>query len=112
MRFLVDAQLPPALAYWLREMGHDARSVREEGLRDASDSVLWEHAITHDRVIITKDEDFADRSVASRAGPRILWLRIGNCTNDALFTWLLPLLPTILDQLSADHRLVEVVRRS
>jgi predicted nuclease of predicted toxin-antitoxin system len=32
MRFLVDAQLPPALARWLAEKGHDARHVADVGL--------------------------------------------------------------------------------
>lgn len=29
VRFIVDAQLPPALAKWLRDRGHDAIAVRE-----------------------------------------------------------------------------------
>ncbi len=29
MRFLVDAQLPPVLARWLCEAGHDARHVED-----------------------------------------------------------------------------------
>ncbi len=32
MRFLVDAQLPPALAQFLREFSHDAEHVHEIGL--------------------------------------------------------------------------------
>ena len=39
MKFLVDAQLPPALAHWLRGAGHEAQAVGEVGLRDASDTV-------------------------------------------------------------------------
>jgi len=30
MRFLVDAQLPPALAQWLKERGHDATAARDK----------------------------------------------------------------------------------
>lgn len=58
MRFLVDAQLPPALAQWLREAGHDAQAVREVGLREAEGSDLWDHALRTDAALITKDEDF------------------------------------------------------
>ncbi len=36
MRFLVDAQLPPALARWLGEQGFSATPVREVGLRNAT----------------------------------------------------------------------------
>ena len=59
MKFLVDAQLPPALAQWLREAGYDAQAVREVGLREADDSGIWRHAQAQGRVIVTKDENFA-----------------------------------------------------
>lgn len=45
MRFLVDAQLPPALARWFGERGVAARPVRELGLRDSDDGTIW-----HDRL--------------------------------------------------------------
>ena len=36
MKILVDAQMSPALAAWLRAHGHDAQAVREVGLREAN----------------------------------------------------------------------------
>ena len=53
MKFLVDAQLPPALARWLREAGHEAQAVREVGLREAEDGDIWNHALTIGAVVIT-----------------------------------------------------------
>ena len=44
MRFLVDAQLPPALARWLGEKGFAATAVRELGLRDSDDGSIWNFA--------------------------------------------------------------------
>jgi predicted nuclease of predicted toxin-antitoxin system len=38
VKFVVDAQLPPALARLVREAGCDAFAVREIGLREASDA--------------------------------------------------------------------------
>jgi predicted nuclease of predicted toxin-antitoxin system len=35
MRFLIDAQLPPALARWLSSAGHDAEHVADIGLAGA-----------------------------------------------------------------------------
>ena len=40
MKFIVDAQLPPALARLLGESGYDAFAVREIGLREASDAEI------------------------------------------------------------------------
>lgn len=59
-------------------------------------------------VLITKDEDLVEGSLDSHEGPLIVWLRIGNCTNRVLFTWLEPLLPEILKQLESGQRIVEV----
>jgi hypothetical protein len=44
LRFIVDAQLPPALAAFLRDKGHEAVALREIGLRDADDPDIWERA--------------------------------------------------------------------
>ena len=45
MKFVVDAQLPPALARLLREVGCDAFAVREIGLREANDAEIWRYAV-------------------------------------------------------------------
>ncbi len=110
MRFLVDAQLPPALARWLREKGFAATAVREQGLRDSDDGSIWNFAIAGGWTMVTKDEDFVARCFASSEAPSVVWLRIGNCTNRVLFDWLGPLLPGIVERLDAGTRLVEVRR--
>jgi len=108
VKFLVDAQLPPALAQWLREAGHDAQAVREVGLREADDGAIWQHAQAEARVIVTKDEDFAQRAQSSAAGPVIVWLRIGNTSNAALRQWLIPQLPQLIELIGQGYRVVEV----
>ena len=77
MNFLVDAQLPPGLARWLADQGHSAQHVNDVGLADAEDSVIWNHALGVDAIIVTKDEDFAERNARTAVGPVIVWLRIG-----------------------------------
>ena len=109
MKFLVDAPLPPALAVWLRAQGHEAVPVREVGLREADDSVIWSRALQMNAVIITKDEDFAARSQRAAGGPVIVWLRIGNASNRALQAWLEPRLAGIIQLVEQGSRLVEVV---
>lgn len=58
MRFVVDAQLPPALARLIAAQGHHAEHVAEIGLRDGEDSFIWRYALDQQAVIVTKDEDF------------------------------------------------------
>ena len=109
MKFLVDAQLPPTLAYWLREAGHEAAHVEDVGLLHASDGAIWAHALHNDLVIVTKDEDFAARSTLATKAPVIVWLRVGNATNAALRAWFEPRLHGIVTFLQSGSRLVEVI---
>lgn len=109
MKFLVDAQLPPALACWLREAGHDAAHVEDVGLRESDDSVIWAHALREGAVIVTKDEDFAARSAQAASAPVIVWLRVGNTTNRVLRAWIEPRLPGLVALVTQGSRLVEVI---
>lgn len=108
MKLIIDAQLPPSLASALRDSGCDAVAVREIGLREATDSVIWQYALENQSAILTKDEDFAARCLSSGNPPIIVWLRIGNATNPVLFEWFLPLLPAVLGRLDAGDKLIEV----
>ena len=96
MKFVVDAQLPPALARWLRETGHEALPVREIGLREATDETICAHALRTGAVVLTKDEDFALLARSSGTAPVVVWLRVGNCSNAELRAWLEPRLPGIM----------------
>ncbi|HQU92362.1 MAG TPA: DUF5615 family PIN-like protein [Pyrinomonadaceae bacterium] len=108
MNFLVDAQLPPGLARWLDERGHTASHVQDFDLGDAEDRLIWDHALKLGTIIVTKDDDFAERTARTASGPIIVWLRIGNSTNRALFEWLEPRWGAITQLLSEGNRLIEV----
>ena len=108
MRFLIDAQLPPALARLLTAHGHHAEHVADVGLRDADDSPIWQYAVAHKAVLITKDEDFAYRAGKGGTTPVIVWLRIGNTSRRALLVWLEPLIPDIETMVRAGETLIEV----
>ena len=85
MIFWLDAQLPPGLASWLaRTFQVEARSLKELGLRDAEDQIVFEQARGAGAVLISKDSDFVE--LVSRRGPppRLLWVTCGNVTNARL----------------------------
>ena len=61
MNFLVDNQLPPALARFIQtEFNSQAIHVIDVGLRDASDAEIWRYVSTTNSILISKDEDFAN----------------------------------------------------
>jgi predicted nuclease of predicted toxin-antitoxin system len=106
---LIDAQLPPALAGWIRLEGHEAVHVGDVGLREADDSGIWAYALQTDTIIVTKDEDFAARSVRAAKAPVVVWLRVGNTTNPVLRLWFEPRLAGIVQLAKQQHRLIEVI---
>ena len=108
MRFLVEAQLPPALAPWLGQCGVAATPLRNLGLRDSDDGSIWNFAVAGEWVVLTKDEDFVGRCLAQASAPAVVWIRIGNCTIRVLFAWLETVLPEIKARLEAGERVIEV----
>ena len=108
MRFIVDAQLPPALARWLVARGHEATHVSDIGLRDAEDTPIWRHAIATQAVILTKDEDFAHRFRQGGVCPIVVWFRLGNTNRHALLVWFDSLLPKVERLIESGERFIEI----
>ncbi|MET3837440.1 putative nuclease of putative toxin-antitoxin system [Brevundimonas sp. UYEF29] len=108
MNFIVDAQLPLALTDWLRAQGHAADHVSELLTVSAPDQAIWSLAKDQDRIVITKDRDFAIWAADRRSGPQVVWLRLGNATRRALIAWLEPKWSQIEQRLSEGVHLVEV----
>ena len=109
MRFLVDAQLPPALARWLTAEGHDAEHVGDRQMATASDADIWDYAVQTGSAIITKDEDFAQRKTLSGAGPAVVWIRLPNTRRNVLLAWFATMLPNIVSALARGETLIEVI---
>ena len=69
MRFKVDENLPVEIAQSLRESGHDAQTVPDEGLGGAEDETISARCLAEDRALVTLDLDFENIKIlpASRA---------------------------------------------
>lgn len=106
MKFLIDAQLPPALCGWLRERGHEAVHVSEIGMIASSDAEIAARAEADGAVLVSKDEDFVTLRLPDRFA--FLWLRCGNASNRALAAWLEPRWGQIAALLLRGERFVEV----
>jgi len=60
MKFLADAGISIATVLALRDHGHDAVHLREQGLQRLPDTKVMEKAIAEKRVVLTLDLDFGD----------------------------------------------------
>ena len=56
--------------------------VSEVGLAASPDRAIWAHARDHGLVIVTKDENFHRLSVLLGPPPKVIWVRLGNCSTD------------------------------
>ena len=106
MRFLIDAQLPIALAYWLNEHGHAAEHVVDCGLGGADGCRIWEHAVSTGAVIVSKDEDFRSRRTRNTEGPAVVWIRLGNASRRETLRWFVSVFPDVIVALGRGDTLV------
>jgi predicted nuclease of predicted toxin-antitoxin system len=106
--FLVDNQLPAALARFLASRGVKCQHVLDVDLAGASDTAIWEHASRKGSVVISKDEDFLYFANTPGAKARFIWIRLGNCRTRALLSAIEVLWPKIEEALEAGDRIVEV----
>jgi len=74
----------------------------------ADDGVVWEYARQEQAVIISKDEDFADRWLLKSEGVALVWIRKGNCSNRAFMAWFEPFWPEVLTRLEQGEAFIEL----
>jgi len=60
LKFKLDENLPELVREALRELGHDAHTIAEEGLAGAEDQTVHAACIAEGRVLITLDLHFSD----------------------------------------------------
>lgn len=108
MRFLVDANLPPALAEWLVAQGHEAQHAHDLGMAAAKDRAIWDQAEATDACIVTKDEDFILLKAAKPGGPRVVWVRIGNAIRRVLLQRFAAAWPAVETKLAQGEGIVEI----
>ncbi|MEM9834025.1 MAG: DUF5615 family PIN-like protein [Bacteroidota bacterium] len=82
MKFIIDAQLPQALAIWLNDHGYNAIHTLELPEANRSDdSEIIIIADREDRVVVSKDTDFFDDHILRGKPKRLLIIKTGNIKN-------------------------------
>ena len=83
-KLLFDQNLSWRLPQKLADLYPDSRHVREFGMKESDDVDIWEYAKVDGYVIVTKDLDFQQRSLLFGHPPKVVRLRVGNCTAQAI----------------------------
>jgi len=84
MKLLFDENLSPKLPGLLAAIFPNSVHARDCGLLGQPDEEVWKYARANDFIIISKDSDFHQRSLLYGSPPKVVWLRIGNCSRQQL----------------------------
>lgn len=82
VRLLFDHNLSPRLVRALADLYPGSTHVRDTGLHTADDATVWTYATQQGLVIVSKDSDFHQRSFLLGHPPKVIWIRLGNCSTD------------------------------
>ena len=80
MRLLFDENLSPQLVRLLNDLFPNSVHVRDVGLKAADDPVVWKYAQDNSLIICSKDSDMHQRSFVLGYPPKVVWVRLGNCS--------------------------------
>ncbi len=80
MKLFFDHNLSHRLVARLQDIFLHSSHVRDVGLESASDEQVWQYARDHGLCLVSKDSDFNDLVSLRGAPPKLIWLRVGNCT--------------------------------
>jgi predicted nuclease of predicted toxin-antitoxin system len=81
-RLLFDENLAARLLRQLAALYPGSVHVREIGLNGADDQTIWDYARANGLVLVTKDEDFHRLSILLGPPPKVIWIRLGNCSTE------------------------------
>lgn len=80
MKLLFDENLSPALARRVSDLYPDSVHVRDVGMKATDDPIVWDYAKAGGFMIVSKDADMHDLSLIFGNPPKVVWLRVGNCS--------------------------------
>ena len=95
MKLLLDENLSPRLVESLADVYPGSQHVHHVKLGGAEDSAVWDYAKLHGFAIVSKDSDFAERSVLESRPPKVIWIRLGNCSTADVESMLRSALETV-----------------
>lgn len=82
VRLLVDQNLSHKLVPRLAPAFPGITHVRGVNLNRADDLIIWTWAAVNAYVMVSMDGDFHHLVLLKGAPPKVVWLRVGNCSTD------------------------------
>lgn len=80
MKLPFDENLSFKLPRLLIDLFPDSVHIRDIGMKAIDDPIVWDYAKDNDFLIVSKDADMHDLSLVFGNPPKVIWLRLGNCS--------------------------------
>jgi predicted nuclease of predicted toxin-antitoxin system len=80
VKLLFDENLLHQLVRLLADIFPQSVHVRDVGLKSAEDPVVWQYAKENRLIIVSKGSDLHRRSFVLGHPPKLVWVRLGNCS--------------------------------
>jgi predicted nuclease of predicted toxin-antitoxin system len=80
VKLLFDENLSPELVPLVADLFPESVHIRDVGLKSAEDPLVWQYAKDNRLIIVSKDSDLHQRSFMFGHPPKLVWIRLGNCS--------------------------------
>ena len=78
MKLLLDQNISFRITNKIQDIFPGSGQVKDLGLENSKDSLIWAYAKKNGYCIVTFDGDFYDFGLIKGYSPKVIWLRLGN----------------------------------
>lgn len=83
-RLLLDQNLSFKISKRINDIFPETKHVSDLQLSGCEDMQIWTYSKNHNFCIVSFDSDFIDISILNGFPPKIIWLRLGNSSTEAV----------------------------
>lgn len=112
MKLLIDQNLSFRLVAKLAGAFPGSQHVRDAGLDRADDAAVWGYARAEGLMILSKDDDFYQRSVLYGHPPKVIWVQLGNASTAEVQATIERWTPAIVEFAAEANESIMVISRS
>ena len=84
MKLLLDENISRRLVETVSDLYPGSKHVNDAGLARRADFEIWDYAKANGFAIVSKDSDFVHLAFLRGHPPKVIQLRLGNCTTESI----------------------------
>lgn len=86
MKLLLDENLSRRIVPFIQDSYPGSTQVALMGMEKVDDKTIRQYALENGYVMTTKDADFYEMNLLYGSPPKVIWLKVGNQSQNAQFT--------------------------